>query len=76
MGNEMKQATLKGIVDAEIVELMTKTTGDQVYLDENTTVSSKIEEMSIAIKDKSTVHICKGQPENMRSGDLYFITSK
>lgn len=51
-----KEAILKALVDGIITELMIKTTGEQVYLDENTTLSSKIAEMVTAInlRAKST----------------------
>lgn len=49
MSNPSKNATFKAIIDTVITELMFKTTGDQVYLNETTTVSAKIAEMIAAI---------------------------
>lgn len=53
MSNTIKEGTLKAIIDGAEVELMPKTTGDQVYLDENTPLSPKIEEMVEAINRKN-----------------------
>ncbi len=49
MGDIMKNATLKAIVDAAIAELMIKTTGEQIYLNDKTTLSAKMAEMVAAI---------------------------
>lgn len=49
MSNTSKNAVLKAIVNAVITELMIKTNGEQVYLDENTTLTPKIAEMVAAI---------------------------
>ena len=44
-----KDATLKAIIDSVLTDLMVKTTGTQIYLDDSTTLSSKIAEMVAAI---------------------------
>ena len=44
-----KKAILQALVDGVLTELMVKTQGDNVYLDENTTVTAKIAEMVAAI---------------------------
>lgn len=53
MSDSAKNATLKALLDSVIVELMIKTTGDQVYLDENTTVAAKIAEIVTAINARA-----------------------
>ena len=56
MSNNRRNATLKAIIDAAITELLVKTSGEQIYLDDNTTLSSKMAEMVTAInlRDKKT----------------------
>lgn len=49
MTNNYKNATLQGLIDGVLTELMVKTTGEQVYLNETTTLSSKIAEIVAAI---------------------------
>lgn len=44
-----RNAVIRTIIDAVLTELMVKTTGDQVYLDEKTTLTPKIAEMITAI---------------------------
>lgn len=48
-----KNGVLKAKVDGVVVELMVKTIGANVYLDDETTLSSKIAEMVLAINDKA-----------------------
>lgn len=48
-----KNATLKALLDSVVTELMIKTTGDQVYLDNNTTLAAKIAEMVTAINARA-----------------------
>lgn len=47
-------ATLKGMVDGEIVEIYPKTTADNVYVDSNTTLTSKLNGMNTAIQNCAT----------------------
>ena len=56
MSMTAKEAILKALIDGVVTELMIKTTGKQVYLDDSTTLSSKIAEMVTAInlRAKST----------------------
>lgn len=49
----VKTTTLKVLIDGEIVELMVKTTGEQVYLDDTTTLSAKLEEFIAALNLKA-----------------------
>lgn len=49
----IKNGILKAKVDGVVVELMVKTIGTNVYLDDETTLSSKIAEMVLAINDKA-----------------------
>lgn len=44
-----KKTTLKALIDAKVTELMPKTSGDQIYLDDTTTLTPKIAEMVGAI---------------------------
>ena len=59
MSNGQRNATLKALVDETIVELMPKTSGEQVYLDANTKLSPKVAEMvsAINLRTKKTEHI-------------------
>ena len=53
MSNIKKSATLKGLVDSKVVELMPKTTADQVYFDDDTKLSDKLSTIGdIASKPK------------------------
>ena len=56
MSDNRRNATLKALIDAAITELLVKTSGEQIYLDDNTTLSSKMAEMVAAInlRDKKT----------------------
>ena len=56
MSDNRRNATLKALIDAAITELLVKTSGEQIYLDGNTTLSSKMAEMVAAInlRDKKT----------------------
>ena len=53
MSATTKNGTLKAIIDGIVTEIMVKTTGEQVYLDETTTLSSKIAEMIVAINERA-----------------------
>lgn len=53
MSNTSKKATIKTLLDGVIVELMAKTTGEQVYLDDNTSVSAKIAEIVTAVNARA-----------------------
>lgn len=59
MSDGKRNATLKALVDETIVELMPKTSGEQVYLDANTKLSPKVAEMvsAINLRTKKTEHI-------------------
>lgn len=47
-----KNVILKAKIDGIITEIMVKTVGEMVYLDDNTTLSSKIAEMILAINER------------------------
>lgn len=49
----IKNATIKALVNDVLTDLMIKTTGEQVYLDETTTVSAKVAEMIVAINERA-----------------------
>ena len=49
MGNVAKKAILRAYINSILTDLMVKTTGEQVYLDESTTVAAKLSEMVTAI---------------------------
>ena len=53
MSATTKNGTLKALIDGIVTEIMVKTTGEQVYLDETTTLSSKIAEMIVAINERA-----------------------
>ena len=53
MSTTWKNATMKAIIDFVLCEMMFKTTGDQLYLDENTQLSPKIAEMIAAINARA-----------------------
>lgn len=65
MSNPSKNATFKAIIDAVVTELMFKTTGDQVYLNETTTVSAKIAEMIAAINLRAKTEDVNGLIEEL-----------
>lgn len=52
-----KKTTLKALIDAKVTELMPKTSGDQIYLDDTTTLTPKIAEMvgAINLREKTEV---------------------
>jgi hypothetical protein len=49
-----KNATIQALVEGVLTEIMVKTTGTQVYIDENTTVSAKLAEIITALNGKAT----------------------
>ena len=49
MANQAKKAILRALVEGVLSDLMVKTTGEQVYLDAETTLSAKLAEMVTAI---------------------------
>lgn len=49
MSNPAKKAIVRALVEGVLSDLMVKTTGEQVYLDANTTLSAKLAEMVTAI---------------------------
>lgn len=53
MATNSKDAIIKALVDGIITELMIKTVGTQVWLDEGTTLSAKISEMIAAINSRA-----------------------
>ena len=53
MSTVTKKATIKALVNDVLTDLMIKTTGEQVYLDETTTVSAKVAEMILAINERA-----------------------
>lgn len=54
MADNVKKAILNALVDGALNELMVKTTGDQVYLNDTETVSAKIAEIVEALNGKVT----------------------
>lgn len=56
MANTASKAILRAYINSVLTDLMVKTTGEQVYLDDTTTVAAKIAEMVTAInlRAKST----------------------
>lgn len=73
MSNPTKNARIEALIDTVLTQLMIKTTGDQVYLNDTTTVSAKIAEMVAAInlRAKSSVvteqiDICKQMVADLR----------
>lgn len=54
MADNVKKAILNALVDGALNELMVKTTGDQVYLNDSETVSAKIAEIVEALNGKVT----------------------
>lgn len=61
-----KNATLKALLDSVVTELMIKTTGDQVYLDSNTTLAAKIAEMVTAINARAKTSDVNTLVSNLR----------
>lgn len=55
MGNPTKNATLRGLIKNVLTDLMIKTTAYNVYLDEDTTVAVKMNEMCMAINDREKI---------------------
>ena len=53
MANKASNAILRAKIEGIITELMVKTTGSMVYLDDSTTVAAKIAEMVTAINDRA-----------------------
>lgn len=53
MANVAKKAILTALVEGTLTDLMMKTTGEMVYLDETTTVAAKIAEMVAAINERA-----------------------
>lgn len=53
MSTVSKNAILKALIDGVITELMVKTTSNQVYLDENTTLSAKLAEIVAAVNARA-----------------------
>ena len=49
MANTASKAILRAYINSVLTDLMVKTTGEQVYLDDTTTVAAKIAEMVTAI---------------------------
>lgn len=62
-----KDATLKALLNDVVTELMVKTTGDQVYLDSNTTLASKIAEMVTAINARAKTTDVNTLVNNLRT---------
>ena len=54
MADNVKKAILNALVDGALNELMVKTTGDQVYLNDTETVSAKIAEIVESLNGKVT----------------------
>lgn len=51
----VKYAILRALIDSEIVNIMPKTTGDQVYLTDTVTVSAKIAELVSAVNLRAKI---------------------
>ncbi len=48
-----KNAIVRALVEGVLTDLMIKTTGEQVYLDDNTTLAAKLAEMVTAINERA-----------------------
>ena len=58
---------MKALVDAKIIEILVKTNGEQVYLDEKTRLSPKIAEMIAAINLRATIEQLNKSISNLRT---------
>ena len=67
MSLKQKMATIKGIVDSEDVEIMPKTVGTQVYLDDGTILSAKLAAMIAALNLKATTDTLNKTIEDLRT---------
>lgn len=54
MSTVSKNAILKALIDGNITELMIKSTGENIYLSDGTSISSKIASMITDISDRAT----------------------
>jgi hypothetical protein len=66
MSNVSKQVILKALINSVITDLMVKTTGEMVYLDDNTTLSSKIAEIVVAINARAKTEDVNTLINNLR----------
>ena len=53
MSNASKKAILRALIEGVITDLMVKTKADNVYIDENTTVSAKLAEIVSSLNGKA-----------------------
>lgn len=53
MANKASKAILRALIEGVITDLMVKTTGEMVYLDDSTTVAAKIADMVTAINARA-----------------------
>lgn len=54
MANTAKKAILRAKIENVLTELMVKTVGEQVYIDDSTTLSAKLAEIISALNNKAT----------------------
>ena len=54
MSTLTKKAILRALLDGALTDLLPKTTGEQVYLDDATTLSAKLAEFIIALNNKAS----------------------
>lgn len=54
MSNASKKAILRALIEGVITDLMVKTKADNVYIDDNTTVSAKLSEIISSLNGKAT----------------------
>lgn len=62
MSTATKNAIMRALLDGVLTDLMIKTTGDQVFLDENTTLSAKLAEMILALNAKALASDLNNRP--------------
>ena len=53
MANIAKKAIVRALLDGALTDLMIKTTGEQVYLDDSTTLSAKLAELITSLNEKA-----------------------
>lgn len=67
MANTASKTILKALIEGVVTELMVKTTGDMVYIDDTTNVSAKIAEMVSAINARAKTTDVTAAIEELRA---------
>ncbi len=72
----ISDAILRALLDGVLTDLMIKTTGSMVYLDDGTTLSAKLADIIAGVNKKAnaadvTNYVQKTQPSGMKAGDLW-----